>query len=208
MAKSKTRRKTRKESGGEIDWGGMSGKPTRRGNIILAVLAATALAAVAFFFWRENRAANAFNALAAQGQAALSRVVTPASAGGGHLPRGQAVSYPDRFPTSGIHNQSAIAPGFYDNILAPTMLVHSLEHGHVVVYYDDPGAEGVRLLRDWTSAYGGPWDGVLAVPAPGLGKRIVLTAWLKRLSLDTFEPAAAAAFIDAYRGRGPENPVR
>jgi hypothetical protein len=37
---------------------------------------------------------------------------------------------------------------------------------------------------------------------------VVLTAWRKILKLDTFEPASAAAFVDAYRGRGPENKVR
>ena len=42
----------------------------------------------------------------------------------------------------------------------------------------------------------------------GLGQSVVLTAWAKRLDLDRFDPAPAAAFIDGYRGRGPENPVR
>ena len=28
------------------------------------------------------------------------------------------------------------------------------------------------------------------------------------LKQDTFDAAGAAAFIDAYRGRGPENPMR
>jgi hypothetical protein len=37
---------------------------------------------------------------------------------------------------------------------------------------------------------------------------VVLTAWRKILKLDSFEPAAAAAFIDTYRGRGPEKRVR
>ena len=42
----------------------------------------------------------------------------------------------------------------------------------------------------------------------GLGKSVVLTAWRKILKLDSFEPAAAAAFVDTYRGRGPEKRVR
>ena len=46
------------------------------------------------------------------------------------------------------------------------------------------------------------------VSTPDGGEAIVLTAWTKRLRLDPFDPAAAAAFIDAYRGRGPEHPVR
>jgi len=42
----------------------------------------------------------------------------------------------------------------------------------------------------------------------GLGQRLILTAWGEILRLDHFDPAVAAAFVDKYRGRGPENPVR
>jgi len=41
-----------------------------------------------------------------------------------------------------------------------------------------------------------------------LNNQIVLTAWRKRLKLDAFDTKIAAAFIDAYRGRGPERQVR
>jgi hypothetical protein len=208
MAKSRTKRKHRKTAGSQIAWGGMAARPSHRNNIILGLAVVAMLAAGAFYYWRGNQAGSEFEALAAQGQAALSRVVTPQSHGGGHLSPGQEVTYPDRFPTSGIHDRTSVSPGFYDDIMAPTLLVHSVEHGHIVIYYDDPGPEAVRLLREWTSFYSGHWDGVVAVPAPGLGKRVVLTAWLKKLKLKQFEPAAAAAFIDKYRGRGPENPVR
>jgi len=49
---------------------------------------------------------------------------------------------------------------------------------------------------------------VLVVRREGLGQRLILTAWNKILRLDHFDPAVAAAFVDKYRGRGPENPVR
>lgn len=39
-----------------------------------------------------------------------------------------------------------------------------------------------------------------------LGESIVLIAWTRRLRLEEFEPAGA--FVDTYRGHGPENPVR
>jgi hypothetical protein len=43
---------------------------------------------------------------------------------------------------------------------------------------------------------------------PGIGQQIILTAWTKELRLEEFDAAAAAAFIDRFRGRGPEHPVR
>ena len=46
------------------------------------------------------------------------------------------------------------------------------------------------------------------MPQPGIGQTVVLTAWIKRLMLPNFERPAAAAFIDLYRGRGPEKRVR
>jgi hypothetical protein len=87
-------------------------------------------------------------------------------------------------------------------------LVHALEHGHIVIYYDRPGDAALDLIERWTGLYGGLWDGVVAAPDRSLGERIVLTAWRKRLDLEAFDPEIAAAFIDKYRGRGPENPVR
>ncbi len=63
-------------------------------------------------------------------------------------------------------------------------------------------------MKDWAALYGGNWDGVVAAPSSGLGKAVALTAWRKILKLDEFDPAAVAAFIDEFRGRGPEKRVR
>ena len=50
--------------------------------------------------------------------------------------------------------------------------------------------------------------GIRAIRRPGLEASVILTAWTRVLTLDGFDRDAAAAFIDAYRGRGPEHPVR
>ncbi len=206
------RRKTRKKSGkgphDQIGWGGMGVKPWGRANLVLAAIVAVALAAGGLYFWRGDQANSEFRALAMQGQAALAQVRTTPAQDGGHLALGQSHDYNQRFPTSGIHNSVPVGPGFYRKFQPPTTLVHSLEHGHVVIYYESPGAEAIQLMKDWTSLHDGPWDGVIAVPATGLGQAVVLTAWRKIFRLKDFDPAAAAAFIDLYRGRGPENPVR
>ncbi|PZO09992.1 MAG: hypothetical protein DCF25_21065 [Leptolyngbya foveolarum] len=86
--------------------------------------------------------------------------------------------------------------------------MHSLEHGNIVVYYDQPGTEATKALESWANQFSGAWDGVVVTPKAGLGESIVLTAWTKQLNLTEFEPEAAASFIDENRGRGPENPVR
>ncbi len=149
-----------------------------------------------------------FLALAAAGQDALSRVERPPSAGTGHTSVGESAGYRERFPASGRHDPQWINPGVYETAQPPSRLVHSLEHGMIVIYYDKPAAGVLQTLESWAGLYGGQWSGIVVVPAPGLGEEIVLTAWNRLLRLDPFEPASAAAFVDRFRGRGPENPVR
>jgi hypothetical protein len=83
-----------------------------------------------------------------------------------------------------------------------------LEHGNIVIYYDTPEPEALATLKDWAGLYTGTWDGVVVAPMDGLGGDLVLTAWTKTLRLRSFDAGLAAAFVDAYRGRGPEHPVR
>ena len=117
------------------------------------------------------------------------------------------VAYGTPFPTSGFMNPRPTVAGFYEEELRREPLVHSLEHGHIVIYYDEPGDEALTVLRGWTDSYQGQLDGVIAVRNPGLGEGIVLTAWERRLQLDRLD-SRAALFIDAFRGRGPEQKVR
>lgn len=208
MPKSRTRKKSTKGKPKSIDWGAGSTKGSRGINLVLAAMALAAVVAGGLYLWQLQQAGSEFDTLIAEGQPALARVETTPDRGGGHLGPGQGHSYGTAFPTSGIHDRVPIDPGFYSGPQRATQLVHSVEHGHVVIYYDAPGAEALTMLKDWAALFGGHWDGVVAVPSSGLGKGVVLTAWRKILKLDSFDAAAAAAFIDSYRGRGPEKRVR
>ena len=86
-------------------------------------------------------------------------------------------------------------------------MVHALEHGNIVIYYDKPTDAAMNLIRGWTDQYQGVWDGVVAVQHDNLDERIVLTAWQHRLELPKID-VRASFFVDAFRGRGPENRVR
>ena len=208
MPRSKTKRKARSSRARSITWGGPSGAHDARWNF--AILAAIALAALygAYAWWDSARIESAFMARAAEGEGALERVESSPSQGRAHLNPGQSYAYQNRFPTSGPHDPTWTPPGVYDQPQRPTQLVHALEHGNIVIYYDEPGPEVMERLERWADLYDDQWSGLVVTPAAGLGNAVVLTAWTKRLELDPFDPAAAAAFIDAYRGRGPENPVR
>ena len=81
----------------------------------------------------------AFLNLVTDGQALLAQVESPANRGGGHPASGHSTRYDDPFPTSGPHNPDWVLPGFYDRPQPPSKLVHALEHGNVVIYYERPG---------------------------------------------------------------------
>lgn len=169
---------------------------------------ALALVAAAYGFIGGLQEEEAFDTLAAEGKAALERVETYPNEGRTHVPAGSQISYGTNPPTSGPHFIHWVDPGFYQTSKGRSNLVHSLEHGMIVVFYDAPGAAAMERLRSWAGLFTGPWSGIVAVRKAGLGEKLILTAWRRILRLDRFEAAPAAAFIDAYRGRGPENPVR
>ncbi|HET8700330.1 MAG TPA: DUF3105 domain-containing protein [Nitrococcus sp.] len=149
-----------------------------------------------------------FAALVQAGQSKLKAVQSFPSKGREHVASGTKIDYGTPYPTSGPHWPSPIDPGYYTKPQPPEGLVHSLEHGIIVIYYDHPGSAAETTLKRWAAHFTGPWSGLIATPHAGLGQRVVLTAWRHRLELPRFDPAASAAFIDRFRGRGPEHPVR
>ena len=163
---------------------------------------------VPVYFWYRAQAERNFEVQAAQGKPTLTQVEDVEDQGRSVLSPNTAYDYGDAFPTSGPHDRDWFAAGFYDSPRAPTLLVSALEKGAIVIYYDKPQPLVIATLRDWASLFRGDRDGIIVVPHPGLGSETVLTAWDKRLRLSQFHPGAAAAFIDAFRGRGPGKHVR
>ncbi len=224
MPKSRKRKKTHTRPGSKpgsgaksdnrsrsdsIQWGGGGTKKTRTfDRLVLPLIVAVVVVGGGWFLWQTLSANRAFSKLADGGAAVLDQVQTSRSDGRRHLNPGERHVYASRFPTSGPHEPVWTPPGFYETPQPPTRLVHALEHGNIVIYIDRPGTEAEATLREWTDQFAGQWDGMVVTKDPGLGAGVVLTAWTKRLDLDGFDAPAAAAFVDAYRGRGPENPVR
>lgn len=171
-------------------------------------VAVVAIAGMVWFSLQNRQASDNFDALITQGKPALTKVISNPDHGRGHEEIGKPLTFGEDPPTSGIHWSNWTTPGFYTASEPKEKLVHALEHGNIVIYYEQPGPEVRGQLEAWAKRFTGQWDGVVVVPRAGIGKTIELTAWAKLLRLETWDAAAAAAFIDAYRGRGPENPVR
>lgn len=129
-----------------------------------------------------------------------------------HVPKDTAIDYSTVPPTGGRHYSSTVDAGVYDDTRPYGALVHSLEHGSVVVYYDPDHltADARENLQSYANTYRDPWQSFVAVPNPQENPEApyVLTAWEKRLTMEEYESATVRAFTAEYLGRGPENPVR
>jgi hypothetical protein len=107
-------------------------------------------------------------------------------------------------PAGGDHDPVPAPAGFYDAADVPTdgHLVHSLEHGFVVVWYR-PGsvsAATVDGLRDLARRH--RW--VLVAPRPSLPTALAATAWHRRLLCPDGAAGPIGNFVTAFRNQGPE----
>lgn len=174
----------------------------------LPVAAILAAGGLGWSWYADGQSEQIFLEHARRGQSALDTLEKPPDEGRGHGAPGASLQYGSDIPTSGVHDPTWVNPGVYDEVQRREKLVHSLEHGMIVIYYESPGADALKTLTAWTELYDKPWSGIVLAPKPGLGEALVLTAWNRRLRLQQLDTDAAAAFVDAFRGRGPENPVR
>lgn len=122
-------------------------------------------------------------------------------------------------PSSGIHTDASIVWNIYDEPVPAISSVHNLEHGGIVIRYGpDVAAAEVEKIREW---YLEDPNGLLIAPMPGLGDTIALTAWTydrgrqndrtyegegRLAKVKRFDEDAFNAFVDEFRGHGPENP--
>ena len=131
-----------------------------------------------------------------------------------HVPEGtDPGAYNSDPPTSGHHYPTPVYAGFYDeeqaadfNPFPAGYLVHSLEHGYVIFWYDcaelqsgnceDLKADIQRVMRRV-----GDYK-VIGFPWPSIDVPVVMTSWGRLLRFEQFDPALAEAFVRNNR----ENP--
>jgi hypothetical protein len=127
----------------------------------------------------------------------LAGVTRPTNLGGGHV---AAASYDSATPTSGAHDARAPRCGTYREPLTPTLAVHGLEHGAVVLWFD----AGRPELADQLERATDEWDSHVIVSAnDALDRPIVATAWGRLKAYDEVGPEITE-FVRTYRQRGPE----
>jgi hypothetical protein len=144
--------------------------------------------------------------------AALQNVEQFESEGRTHVQRGSNVNYAQSPPLSGPHYGSTVQAGFYEQRQPAGALVHSLEHGAVVIYYNPSAlpADAESHLRSLANEYTDTWASVIVLPHPEDDPEtpFVLTAWRTKLTMEEYDRDTVSAFLAEYLGRGPENPIR
>jgi hypothetical protein len=132
----------------------------------------------------------------------------------GHVPEGTDPGpYNSDPPTSGRHYSPQVFAGFYDEEQAASFnpfpagyLLHSLEHGYVIFWYDCEGlaaGDCEDLKADIQQVMGrvGNYK-VIGFPWPPLDVPVAMTSWGRLLRFEQFDPDLAEAFVRSNR----ENP--
>jgi hypothetical protein len=131
--------------------------------------------------------------------------------GNAHVNAGAPVQYAELPPTSGSHWPTPVAPikaGVYATHQPFEATTHNLEHGGIVIHYNNLSADEVAKLDAFVrSAQAGRYKKVLDEPYPDLTRaKIVITAWRWHLDLQTVDTVAMQTFMQVhYDTEAPEN---
>lgn len=142
-----------------------------------------------------------------------------ADLGRGHVSAGTNVKYNSNPPTSGQHYEDWIKAGVYDDQKDDRNLVHSLEHGYIIMTYkcqNPMGGEAsgsaslsddCKVRRDeLAKIYEKKGKHKLIVtPRANLETSFVLTAWDYLDKFNDFNEERIVKFIDAHLDQGPEH---
>jgi hypothetical protein len=136
------------------------------------------------------------------GDAVCSALEQPADEGRGHLKPGDPTPiYQTAPPTSGTHNPASLPAGVYDNNADVTMLVHSMEHGYVILFYNGMSQTEVNQLVNIQQS--DPFKTIVA-PYPNMSSKLAITAWGHFQRCDGVNEQAIRSFIAQFRNQGPE----
>ena len=114
------------------------------------------------------------------------------------------VQYAEDPPLSGTHDPVWTTPGVYSEPQRDENVVHALEHGDIVIYWDPAQPELGEKLADFANTRGVLTNDVLVMPRAGLRADVVATSWARSIDCTGFAGADVNAFVEAHHDAGPE----
>lgn len=114
------------------------------------------------------------------------------------------VAYPQTPPNSGDHNPTPQQCDVYDAPIPAEHAVHSMEHGAVWITYNDSVSDDV--VEELAGKVRGNPYGLMS-PLPEQKSPINVSAWGRRLSVESADDSRIDDFIEGYAS-GPQTPER
>ena len=104
-------------------------------------------------------------------------------------------------PTSGTHNPQWYPAGVYDKNADITQLIHSLEHGYVILFYNGiPQDQIDQLVRIQQSD---PYK-LSVAEYPNMPQKVALAAWGNLQNCEGVNEQVIRSFVAQFRDHGPE----
>lgn len=137
-----------------------------------------------------------------------------ADMGRNHVPAGTQVAYNSNPPTSGPHYAEWTRAGIYDVAPDDRNLVHSLEHGYVIISYNckqlavnsEQGCLDFKIdLAVLINSL--QLSKLIVTPRENLDVPLALTAWTRILKLQSVDETLIRDFVGVFRNAGPEQTV-
>lgn len=127
------------------------------------------------------------------------------SQGEEHLAAGEEAPYEWNTypPTGGWHDANPMPGNFYATEQNLPRLIHTLEHGGIVIYYKDSiSDEDMDKLKTLYERY--KRDKVVVAPLNDMDNNFTITAWQWLDRFDTYDEQRIIDFIDDHLNKGPE----
>lgn len=126
------------------------------------------------------------------------------STGATHLNPGQTPpTFTGTAPTSGLHDPNALPDGISRTPVDNASIsrgVHSLEHGRIVIYYNNLSATEITALENIAKSE----RKMIVAPWSELTEKVALTAWTRLQSCNGVNEEVIRRFVSLYRDKGPE----
>jgi hypothetical protein len=126
--------------------------------------------------------------------------------GNEHVPDDTEVQYRANPPTSGDHWPVPAEDGAYTEPPPAEALVHSHEHGRILIQYDPAAPESVKA--DLTALFEeDPYHMIITPNTTDMPYEVAATTWTRSLGCEEMNDQvfdAIRAFKDEYRDQGPE----
>ena len=135
-----------------------------------------------------------------------------------HIDKGaRHANYNSTPPTSGPHwnlpGEAPVGWGIFSEPIPNEGQIHNLEHGGVMIQYNCRDCP--ELVEQLEGFYESWWPAnklplfpnsskIVVAPYYDMSSKIALTAWGRIDTMDAFDEARIIRFIEAWRGKGPE----